>query len=306
MEKISVIFFGTHDFAAEILQGLLDNSKLSVELVITQPDKPVGRKQELQPPVVKVLAEKYGLKVEQPTSLKNYELGIRNYELGVCAQYGLIIPQTILDAPKLGILNVHTSLLPKYRGASPVQSALVNGETETGITIMKMDAGMDTGPILLQKTVKIEQEDIFPALSEKLAKTANFALTEALEGYICGTIVPQTQDESKATYTKILTREDGRINWSKSATEIYNLYRGLTPWPGVWTTLNEKRLKLLKLKSSKLSVPNAHFQVENSSLFVGCNEGAIEVIELQLEGSRAMDAKSFINGFKNFHNLSII
>jgi len=299
MAKIKLLFFGTHDFAAEILQGLLDNPQFSVELVITQPDKPVGRKQILEKPAVKILAEKYNLKILQPESLRSFDLSIfGSFDLGICAQYSLIIPQTILDAPKLGILNVHTSLLPKYRGASPVQTALINGETETGITIMKMDVGMDTGPILLQKSLIIAPDDTYTTLSEKLVKTANSCLPEAILGYISGNIVLQTQDNSLATYAKILTREDGNIDWTKSAEEIYNLYRGLTPWPGVWTTFENKRLKLLKIKPAEFRVQSSEFKVDNGKLYIGCcNTKSIEILELQLEGSKPMSAKEFINGY---------
>jgi len=322
--KISVVFFGTHDFATQILQGLIDSPLIEIKLVITQPDKPVGRKQILEKTAVKVLAEKHGIKIDQPVSLKTYKLippqrdpvrcgtnlsrrsGIpfatgQTCKLGVCAQYGLLIPKHILETPKHGIINVHTSLLPKYRGASPIQSALINGETETGITIMKMDAGMDTGPVLLQKPLKIEPDDTYPTLSQKLSKTAIFALTETLNGYISGQIIPQPQDNSKATYTKILMREDGKINWSKSAQEIYNQYRGLTPWPGIWTTWQDQRLKLLEIKLAKLDLSAGQVSIENDKIYIGCNNKAIEITKLQLEGKQATDAKTFINGHKQIH-----
>lgn len=298
MKLIKLVFFGTHDFAASVLQGLLDNPEFSVELVITQPDKPVGRKQELQPSAVKLLVEKYGLKIDQPASLKDYHLSPIAYHLAVVAQYGLIIPKHLLAEITLGFINVHASLLPKYRGASPIQTALMNGEIETGITIMKMDERLDTGPIILQKSVKIDMDDTCPILEQKLAKIAIFALTEGILGYISGQIVPQHQNDTKATYTKILTREDGKIDWSKSAQEIYNQYRGLTPWPGVWTTFNEKRLKLLKIRPSEsTSLQVGKSQVEDDRMYFGCGEGAIEALELQLEGSKAVNAKEFINGY---------
>lgn len=304
--KIKVVFFGTHQFASTIMQGLIDSGIFDIQLVITQPDQKVGRKQILTPPPVKVLAEKFNLKIDQPKTLKNYELGIRNYELGVCAQYGLIIPENILNTPKFGTLNVHTSLLPKYRGASPIQTALMNGESETGVTIMKMDAGMDTGLILAQNRLKIAPDDTYTTLSDKLAKIAVLGLPDTVLGYVSGQIVPQAQDNAKATYTKILTREDGKIDWSKSAEEIYNQYRGLTPWPGVWTTSDEvlpslgenKRIKLLKINLSQLQIAKCRMQNIEDKLFVGCGDGAIEILELQVEGAKAMDAKSFINGYK--------
>lgn len=300
------IFFGTHDFAATILQGLIDGGLFDIQLVITQPDRPVGRKQEMQKSPVKLLAEKYKLQIAQPQSLKTYPLThLQTYTLGICAQYGLIIPQSVLDAPKHGVINVHTSLLPKYRGASPIQTALVNGETETGVTIMKMDVGMDTGPILLQKNLKIEPNDTYPILDEKLSKIAILGLLEAIPDYISGRLIPRPQDNPKATYTKILTREDGKIDWSKSAEEIYNQYRGLTPWPGVWTTSNEvlpelnekKRIKFLKIKLADIEAESKKWKVKSDELFVGCGNGSIKVLELQVEGNKAMGSKSFINGY---------
>jgi len=303
MNKIKIIFFGTHEFAATILQGLIDNSNFEVGLVITQPDKPVGRKQELQPSAVKLIAQKYNIEIQQPQSLKTFDFKtLQTFNLGVCAQYGLIIPQSILDAPKFGIINVHTSLLPKYRGASPIQSALVNGETETGVTIMKMDVGMDTGPILSQKACSIDENETYTDLSNKLAKIANFELPEAILAYVSGKIVPQAQDNTLATYTKILTREDGKIDWSKSAEEIYNQYRGLTPWPGVWTIYNNKRVKLLKIKPDNKILEIGNWKLEIDKIFIGCGQGTIEVVELQVEGSKPTDAKSFING----HHLSFL
>jgi len=298
---MKIIFFGTHEFATTILQGLIDSDLFDIDLVITQPDKPVGRKQELQPSPVKILAQKYNLKIDQPKTLKNYELGIMNYDLGVCAQYGLIIPEKILSTPKHGTLNVHTSILPKYRGASPIQTALINGETETGVTIIKMDAGMDTGPIILQKTVKIEPNDTYPILDEKLAKIGIFTLLEAIPDYVSGKLIPQSQDSAKATACKLLDREDGKIDWSKSAQEIFNQYRGLTPWPGVWTTLNDKRVKLLDIKPVDLKLESGYWNEESGKLFIGCKNGAIEILELQMEGNKPMDAKSFINGYTRRH-----
>ncbi|MFZ2189798.1 MAG: methionyl-tRNA formyltransferase [Candidatus Magasanikiibacteriota bacterium] len=308
---MKIIFFGTHEFATTILQGLIDNGIFDIDLVITQPDKPVGRKQELQPSPVKILAEKYNLKVDQPSSLKTFDFKtLETFDLGVCAQYGLIIPEKILSAPKFGTLNVHTSLLPKYRGASPIQTALINGETETGVTIMKMDAGMDTGPIILQKTVKIDPDDTYPILDEKLAKIGIFTLLEAVPDYVSGKLIPQPQDNAEATTCKLLDREDGKIDWSKSAGEIYNQYRGLTPWPGVWTTMDDlfptlgenKRIKLLKiaLGDKNLRSEDQKIKIEKDRIFINCNNSVIEILELQLEGSNAMDSRSFINGYKNY------
>lgn len=308
MQKISIVFFGTHNFAATILEGLLKNPDFSVDLVITQPDKPIGRKQELQKSPVKLLAEKNNLKIEQPIKLTNAEFRIQNsklIDLAVVAQYGLLIPKNILDLPKYGTLNVHTSLLPKYRGASPIQSALINGETETGVTIMKMDEGFDTGPILLQKTLKIEPEDTYTTLEEKLAKIAKLALTEAVSGYVNGKITPKPQEDSLATECRQLSRNDGKIDWHKSAPEIYNLYRGLTPWPGVWTKLNNKRLKLLKIELADKKIKAGHILIEDKKLYIGCSNNSIEVLELQLEGKKPMTTNEFLNGHKLINGQSM-
>ncbi len=300
MKAIKTIFFGTHNFATTILQGLIDDNNIDVVLVVTQPDKPVGRKKILTPSPVKLLAEKHNINLEQPHSLKNWEPHIEKWDIGITAQYGLIVPNHILETPQYGMLNVHTSLLPKYRGASPIQSALINGEKETGITIIKMDEGLDTGPILLQKTIIIDKEDTYITLDSKLAPIASQALLEAIPKYINGSILPSIQDDSKASYCKQFSREDGKINWNKSASEIFNQYRGMNPWPGIWTTWENKRLKLLNIKISDEKINPGEVLVLEERLIAGCGVNSIEVIELQLEGKKAMNPKTFINGNKDF------
>ena len=298
MTKTNIVFFGTHTFAATILQGLIDSGLFDIQLVITQPDRPVGRKQELQKSPVKLLAEKHNLTIAQPQSLKNFQFSIFNFQLGVCAQYGLIIPESILNAPKYGTINVHTSILPKYRGASPIQTVLMNGETQTGVTIMKMDAGLDTGPIVLQKSLNIAQNDTYTTLDQKMAKIAILGLLEAIPEYISGALQPVPQDNSKATITKQLTREDGRVDWQKTAREIYNQWRGLTPWPGVWTMLGDKRVKLLKIKPISKNIDRGSVISDQNCLLIGCDKGAIEIEELQVEGKNKQTAREFINGYK--------
>ncbi len=298
---MKTVFFGTHEFATTILQGLIDSPLVDVDLVITQPDKPVGRKQELQQSPVKILAEKNNIKIDQPDSLKNYNLKPNTYDLGITAQYGMLIPENIINAPKHGMLNVHTSLLPKYRGASPIQSVLINGETETGVTIMKMDSGMDTGAIILQKTLKIDENDTYTTLDKKLAKISILALLEAIPDYISGTLQLSAQDNSKATTCHLLTRENGKINWSKTTQEIYNLYRGLTPWPGIWSMWNDKRLKLLEIKPNSKKLEPGQIIIEDGKLYIGTSNTSIEILELQLEGKQKMDVKTFTNGYKEIH-----
>lgn len=303
--KISTVFFGTHDFAATILQGLLSSPLFSVDLVITRPDEPVGRNQEVQKPPVKILAEKNGIKLEQPENLKNYTLSPNTYNLGITAQYGGLIPKSILDSFKHGMINVHTSLLPKYRGASPIQHALMNGDTETGVTIMRMNEGLDTGPILLQKKVAIAPDDMYVTLDKKLADVGLKALLEALPAYISGDLKPVAQDESQATTCKKLSRDDGRIDWHKSAEQVYNQYRGLHPWPGVWTTAENKRLKLLKVKPVEKQISVGKIQYEHEKMFMGCSSGSIEVLELQPEGKKTMEAKAFIAGYSMLNGTQI-
>jgi methionyl-tRNA formyltransferase len=300
---INTVFFGTNTFAITILQALIDDPNINVALVITQPDKPVGRKKALTPPPIKVLAEAYGIPVAQPTSLKEYQIDT-SFDIGVTAQYGLLVPKHILDAPAHGILNVHTSLLPKYRGASPIQSALIAGETETGVTIMKMDVGLDTGPILMQTSIQIDPNDTYPILDQKLAKLATGTLIEALNAYVTGTLIPISQDHSRATHCTQLSRDDGHVDWTKSTAQIYNAYRGLTPWPGLWSILHQKRLKLLSLRPSDQHVSTGTLSLTDA-IRIGTADASIEVLELQLEGKQPMTAKQFISGYKQYHGTQL-
>lgn len=293
-----VLFFGTENFAAAILAALLDNKNFEVAGVVTAPDRPVGRHQTLQKSPVKLLAEAHGLKVEQPEKLKNSDLKFPISDLNVVCDYGLIIPKTILDTPKFGSINVHPSLLPKYRGPSPIQTALINGDKETGVTIMLMDEKMDHGPILVQKTVLISPDDTYPLLGNKLAKEAQILLLKTLLEWVKGQITPQTQDEAQATICHIFKREDGLLDLNKTALEIYNQFRGLTPWPGVWFNWQGKRVKLLLIKPANLKAPQKEFMGVSGKLFLGCADGSLEVLELQVEGKKTMNAKEFMNGYK--------
>lgn len=298
MQKIKTGFFGTQDFAATILQGLLESDIVSVDLVFTQPNRKTGRKQVVEESPVKKLAKKYNIPIEQPESLKNFQYPISNIQLAVVAQYGLIIPKTIIDSFPRGMINVHGSLLPKYRGASPIQAALVNGEKETGITIMVMDEKMDHGPILSQKSMLADPNDTYTTLASKMAGEGLILLLKTLPEWLNGNLKAQPQDESQATFTKLLTKEDGLVDFNKTNDEIYNQYRGLTPWPGIWCVRDGKRLKLLKIAKSKKTLPPGEALVENKHIFIGCGSGSIEVLELQLEGKSAMAAAAFLNGYK--------
>jgi methionyl-tRNA formyltransferase len=301
---IKTIFFGTHTFATVILQALFDDPAIQVSLVITQPDKPVGRKKVMTPPPVKTLAIALGIPVVQPQSLKGFELP-DTYDIGVTAQYGLLVPKHILETPTHGILNVHTSLLPKYRGASPIQSALISGETQTGVTIMNMDVGLDTGPILLQKSLSITPDDTYEILDQKLATIAAPALIEALKAYIAGTLAPTSQDDTKATHCYQFCRDDGRVDWNQSTTTIYNLYRGLTPWPGIWTTIDGKRLKLLDISPSDSSIPAGTIAYDHDTIYIGTSDASVVIRQIQIEGKPVMTASQFVQGYVQYNRLML-
>ncbi|MBP9761092.1 MAG: methionyl-tRNA formyltransferase [Candidatus Magasanikbacteria bacterium] len=301
MNPLRLVFFGTQEFAKTILNSLVQDTRYDIVLVITQPDKPVGRKHVLTPPPVKVFCESKGIAYEQPESLKKYTFSLPDIDIAVVAQYGKILPKTIINAPRFGTINVHTSLLPLYRGASPIQSALIDGQTETGVTIMKMDEGMDTGPLLTQQKIAIPETATYQELDTLLADVGATLLLATLPQYISGQVVPQPQNEQVATMCQLLTREDGGIAWhKKTATEIYNQYRGMTPWPGVWTLWQGKRIKFLSLIPHKQTLPPGQVFFENNSLLIGTVEGAIEIQHVQLEGKNPMDAHTFVRGYPHF------
>lgn len=301
MNPLRLVFFGTQEFAKTILKSLVQDPEYDVVLVITQPDKPVGRKHVLTPPPVKVFCESEGIAYAQPESLKGYTLPVIDIDIAVVAQYGKILPKAIIDAPRFGTINVHTSLLPLYRGASPIQSALIDGQTETGVTIMKMDEGMDTGPVLTQQRVAISETATYEQLDTLLADVGATLLLKTLPQYISGIVVPQPQDNTRASMCRLFTREDGEIAWhKKTATEIYNQYRGMTPWPGVWTLWQGKRIKILSVFPHTKILTAGQVFFENNSLLVGTVDGSIEIQHVQLEGKNPMDAHTFVRGYPHF------
>jgi len=249
MTKPKIIFIGTSQFAVPTLENLIKND-YHITTVITAPDRPAGRQQEITPPPVKRTALQYKISLLQPEKIRESKSKIiaSKPDLIILAAYGQIIPQDILTIPPLGCLNLHPSLLPKYRGPSPIQTAILNGEEKTGITIMLMDEKMDHGPIISQKEITISLEETSQSLEKKLAKLAANFLMEILPQYIQGKTKPQAQDEIKATYTKTLKKEDGQIDWEKTAQEIERKVRAFYPWPGTWTYFNNQRVKILKAK----------------------------------------------------------
>ena len=296
---------GTPDFSVPVLNFLINAS--SVVSVVTRPDKKVGRKQKIIPSPIKNTALDHNIEVLQPEKIKSNDdfiLKIKKLQpdLIVVVAYGFILPQEILDLPKYGVINVHASLLPKYRGASPIQSAILNGEKETGVSIMLLDEQMDHGPLLAQRTITITDKDNFESLHDKLSQLGAELIAETLPEYINGEIRPQIQDETQATYCQLIKKEDGKIDWTKSAEEIERQLRAFTPWPGVFTFWDGKQLKIIKAAvyaSTKLSMTASAGEVFkiNEGIGVECGQDTLEILKLQLEGKKPMTAKEFLNGY---------
>lgn len=301
-----MVFCGTPQFAVPSLQALVGES-FPVELVVTQPDRPVGRGMTLSAPPVKKCALELGLPVTQPEKVKNNE-EFRSQLQAIAPQaiivvgYGRIIPQWMIDLPALGNINLHASLLPKYRGAAPIQWAIAKGETVTGVTTMRIDAGLDTGDILLQREVPISDDDTSMTLGPKLAEIGAGLLVETLIAFDRGAVLPVPQDDSQATLAPILKKEDGRVDFSRSAAEIWNRLRGFQPWPGAWTRFRGKTLNISAARplpqGSDLLEPGS-LEVECDHLYVGCGDNTtLELIEVQPEGKRKMAARDFVNGHR--------
>jgi methionyl-tRNA formyltransferase len=298
-----IVVCGTPGFAVPTLEKLVE-AGFRVRLVITQPDRPKGRGLELVSSPVKQAAEKLGLPIYQPEKIKqNEELRAKleaiRPEAIIVVGYGRIIPLWMLQLPPLGNINLHGSLLPKYRGAAPIQWAIANGETVTGVTTMRIDEGLDTGDILLQQELAILDEDTAETLVPKLAAMGADLMIETLRGLRAGTIQPQKQDDARATLAPILKKEDGRIDFSRGAQEIWNRLRGFQPWPGAFTTFRGKSLNITAIKPASEQVPAAQLLVRDGQLFAGCgNHSAVAVLELQPEGKKRMPAGDFISGYR--------
>ena len=295
---MKIIFFGTPAFAADFLQGLLSDPAFEVVGVVTQPDEPVGRKKLLTPPPVKILATEHGIPVFQPTKLKDeaFQTALRatGAELGVVVAYGRILPEAVLSMFKLGCINVHPSLLPKYRGPSPIIAAIANGDTETAVTIMKLAFEMDAGPILAQTRLPITADETQSSLTNKVVTAGVPLLIDTLKSHAAGTVVPQEQDHTQATFCKLLTRQDGVIDWSEAAEVISCKVRAYNPWPGTSTD----DLKIFKTAISDRNLPAAERQIENGRLFIGTGTSALEILELQPAGGKRMLAADYLRGRK--------
>ncbi|MGC2187476.1 MAG: methionyl-tRNA formyltransferase [Candidatus Sulfotelmatobacter sp.] len=301
--SLNLVFCGTPGFAVPTLDKLVD-AGFHISLVVTQPDRPKGRGLELVSSPVKRRALQLGLPITQPETIKNNEtfrsqLSSLKPDAIIVVGYGRIIPQWMLDLPPLGNINLHASLLPKYRGAAPIQWAIARGETVTGVTTMKIDAGLDTGDILLQQEIPIAPNDTAETLAPKLASVGAELMVETMRGLQSGSIHPRQQDHAQATLAPILKKEDGLIDFSRPAAESLNRMRGFQPWPGANTKFRGKNLQLWRASALDRALPSSELKMEDDRLLVGCGQGtAIELLELQLEGKKRSSAADFIRGYR--------
>jgi methionyl-tRNA formyltransferase len=308
---------GTPQFAVPALEALITGSKpgqvleegYEIVKVITRPDKPSGRGKEILYSPVKQLALSQSIPVWQPGSLKRQEnidaLASFQADLYIVAAFGQILPQAVLDLPRHGTLNIHASLLPKYRGVSPISESILHGDTETGITIMLIDAGVDTGPILLQRTIPIAEDDTTGSLTARLAVLGASALVEALPLWIQGKITPQPQDDRFASHTRMLRKEDGKIDWSLPAVALAREVRAFTPWPGAYAYWGNRLLKIIsahavqstRITQVRFGTVGLYKENERQKLTVTTGDGLLAIEKLQLEGKKVMNADEFLRGY---------
>ena len=312
MTALRINFFGTAELSCASLQALAGSPQFQIAAVVTQPDRPKGRDLKPQLSPVKSLALRLGLPVLQPERARDEkfiaELRGLQPDLIVVVAYGQILPPAILDLPRHGCLNVHTSLLPKYRGAAPIQRAMANGDTETGVTIMKMDVGLDTGPVLSQRRTPIGAEDDAVTLHDRLARLGSALLMETISDYVAAKIQPVPQPAAGASYAAKIKKEEGRIDWTRPAREVWNRLRAFTPWPGVFTFMPNpppvgrasSRVGLIKIWKAEVVEHSGGageiLSADKTGIVVGCGQGALRILELQREGGRRLPAAEFLAG----------
>jgi methionyl-tRNA formyltransferase len=306
MAPLRIIFMGTAELSCASLEKLFSNPAFQIAAVVTQPDKPKGRELKLTSSPVKGLAEKLQLPILQPPRARDEKFVVELRELKpdlmVVVAYGQILPPAILDLPPYGCLNVHTSILPKYRGAAPIQWAIANGDPETGVTIMKMDAGLDTGPVLSTRRTPIMPADDSQTLHDRLARLGAELLSETIPAYVAGKITPQPQAAEGSTYAAKIRKEDGRIDWNQPAAQIWNRLRAFTPWPGAFIFLPAvPKPQLLKVWKGEVDRRSAKageiLSADKTGIVVGCGRDALRILELQREGGRRLTAEQFLSGF---------
>lgn len=303
-----IIFMGTPEFAVPSLKVLIENASFDIKLVITQPDKSVGRHKKLQFSPIKKLAMQNNIEVIAPIVLKkNIELINKIKSIApdviVVVAYGKILPKDILDIPKMGVVNIHASILPKYRGASPVTESILAGDKQTGVTLMKLDTKMDTGPILAtSKIIPINNKDTADTLSQKLAQIGAGLLIDNLEKYIDNNLKLQPQDDTKATYTKLINKSDGQIDWHETAKIIEKKVRAYSPWPSTFTTFKDKSLKILEAETiiETKNLPGQVWKTEDKYPAITTSQGSLKLNKLQLESKKPVSGKDFLLGYPNF------
>ena len=300
-----VLYMGTAELACPPLVALHASSVADVVGVVTQPDRPGGRKLKSRPSFVKQCALDLGLPVIQPQTLRTPEaieqLAAFEPDLFVVTAFGQILPQSALDLPQYGALNVHVSLLPRHRGAAPIQWAILEGDAETGVTLMRMDAGLDTGDIISTVKTEITEGDTAQTLHDRLAQMGAVLLTESLSGYLDGTRKPVSQDDARSTYARKILKQDGQIDWTEPAKTIFRKLRALTPWPGIFTYLPADKLRLVKIQSANISTTEGAagevLLAGEDGILIGCGKQSLNLLQLQREGSRSLNSGDFLNGF---------
>ena len=313
---MKIVFMGTPDFAVPALKALAESAKHEVSLVVTQPDRPRGRSGKPAPSDVKLCAEQYGIPVFQPEKVREEasveRLRRENADIFVVAAFGQLLPKTILEMPRFGCINIHGSLLPAYRGAAPVQWAVLDGQKEAGDTIMQMNEGLDTGDILMQESIPLSADETAGSLYDKLSSMGGPLLLKALDAIEAGTVTPVPQGDSGTHYAKMLRKEMGNIDWTKSAEEIGRLVRGLNPWPSAFTHLNGKMLKIWDADVYTKEQAEAEFPEYSTdfkgaepgqiaavlphTFFIGCGKDLLKVNEVQAEGKKRMTSDAFLRG----------
>lgn len=298
-----IVFMGTPDFGIPTLRALAD--QFQVTGVVTQPDRPAGRNRKPTPPAIKSEAQALGLPLSQPSSLLKSavldQLSLWDPDLIVVAAYGQILPPEILNFPPYGCLNVHASLLPRWRGASPIHAAILHGDQKTGVTIMKMDEGLDTGPILNQRSIPITDDDTAGSLFEALSKLGAQLLVETLPPYLAGELSPKAQDDSLATYAPMLDREDGKLTFNRSAEGLARKVRAFHPWPGTYTFWKDKRLIIHRAHAEDVTSPGVGvLTVFENQPAIGTTRGILVLDRVQPAGKRGMSGKAFLHGAKDW------
>jgi methionyl-tRNA formyltransferase len=315
MKQLKIIFIGTPDFGIASLDKLNADKHFNIIGVVTQPDKKIGRKQLLTPPPIKQRAIELNLPVFQPKNIAEFESEMIELkpDLAIVIAYAQIIPSSILSIPKFGFINVHGSLLPKYRGAACIQSSILNNDNETGISIMKMDKNLDTGPIIAQAKLLINDNDTTEMLYAKLSKIGAELLIPSIKDYCENIIQPIAQNNALATYVKTLKKSDGHIDWKKSSNELERFVRAMSSWPGAFAyfPLPDNKLQTIKIiKTATVVLSDNNYQPgeifkQSNKLFIKCGQGALQILEVQLAGKKAISGEDFLKGYKNLIGIKL-